>query len=468
MDPRAAAILDVGKTNAKLTLWSAAGERLARAVRPNRACRAAGYRCLDVDGIEAWAAETLRDFAKLAPVGAIVPVGHGAAAVLVRGAELYAPPMDYEDEPPAEVRAAYEAQRDPFAATGSPRLPMGLNLGLQLHWMETLIGPWPADVRILPWPQFWAWRLSGVAASEPTSLGCHSDLWRPYERRASDLARRRGWAARLPPLRGAGEALGPLSPEWVARTGLPADCQVFCGLHDSNAALLAARGHEAFAEGDATVLSTGTWFVAMRSPDPASPVVTPPDFDEARDCLLNVDVQSRPVPSGRFMGGREAELTIGLDPERLTENYDPDALAARVPRLMEAGSFLLPSHAPGGPFPGAQGRWVNPPQAAEDRRAVLALYLALMADTVLDLIGSRERLLVEGRFAEAAVFVRALAALRPDQRVHVSGGGDDICYGALRLALPDLPPPAPLTDVRPLPAPVQAYRDAWRALLTAQ
>ncbi len=31
----------------------------------------------------------------------------------------------------------------------------------------------------LLYPQFWAWRLSGVMASEVTSLGCHSDLWLP-------------------------------------------------------------------------------------------------------------------------------------------------------------------------------------------------------------------------------------------------------------------------------------------------
>ena len=40
---------DLGRRRAGLS----AGERLARAVRPNRACRAAGYRCLDIDGIEA-------------------------------------------------------------------------------------------------------------------------------------------------------------------------------------------------------------------------------------------------------------------------------------------------------------------------------------------------------------------------------------------------------------------------------
>lgn len=457
-------VLDVGKTNAKLTLWNKGGERLARRVRANAVVQAPQYRALDAAGVESWLEEGLREFARLADVRAIVPVAHGAAAALVRGGTLHAPPMDYEDEAPPELRRAYEPQRDPFAATGSPLLPQGLNLGLQLHWLEQLTGPWPDDLQILPWPQYWAWRLSGVAASEASSLGCHSDLWRPREQRPSDLARRRGWAARLPPLRAAGDVLGPISPAWVARTGLPADCQVLCGLHDSNAALHAARGRPELAGRDATVLSTGTWFVAMRTLPPASPDADLPELDERRDCLLNVDVQGRPAPSARFMGGRESEQIAGLDPERLTENYDPEALLARVPELASAGVFVLPSFARGvGPFPDAPGGWVKEPSSPGDKRAVLGLYLALVTDAILELIGSRDRLVVEGRFGEAQVFVQALARLRPQQTIYISDSGDDLCFGALRLLDASLRPRAPLRSVQPIASDLDAYRSAWRA-----
>ena len=150
--------------------------------------------------------------------------------------------MDYEQDVDPTERAQYIAGRDDFDSTGSPLLPHALNLGMQLHWLESLTGPWPADLRILLWPQYWSWRLSGVMASETTSLGCHSDLWNPLRHRHSELAQRRGWASRFPPLLGAGDSLGTLTSEWIVRTGLPQDCRVLCGLHDSNAALLAARG----------------------------------------------------------------------------------------------------------------------------------------------------------------------------------------------------------------------------------
>jgi sugar (pentulose or hexulose) kinase len=456
-------VFDVGKTNAKLTLWDRAGRRLARRIRRNEATRTGGYQALDAHGLEEWLAQVLSEYARDFNIGTIIPVAHGAAAALVCGGRLFAPPMDYEDGPIAGERAEYDAQRDAFAHTGSPALPQGLNLGLQLHCLERLTGPWPDELSILTWPQYWAWRLSGVMATETTSLGCHTDLWRPLENRYSDLAVRRGWARRMPPVRHARDVLGTLTHEWIGRTGLPDDCVMLCGLHDSNAALLAARGHADIAENDATVLSTGTWFVAMRS-SLAETAIDTSALAEARDCLINVDVNGRPIPSARFMGGREAELIAGLNIHALTDNYDPRRLIERLPALLKADVAAFPTFAHGcGPFPNAWAEWQNKPSDPGDQRAITGLYLALMADASLSLIGSRDRLLIEGRFAEAQIFIRALAALRPRQRVFVSNAHDDVPYGALRLIDPALPPPSPLTKIQPLDVDFSAYAEAWRA-----
>ena len=116
-----------------------------------------------------------------------------------------------------------------------------------------------------------------------------------------------------------------------------------------------------------------------------------------------------------------------------------------------------------GPFPDHVGRWEHAPQDERERRAVLELYLALSVGEALDLIGSRGRLLVEGRFAELEVFVRALASLRPGQQVYVSNAHDDVPYGALRLLNPDLAPPTSLTPVEPLPFSIDDYARRWRA-----
>src|SRR5262249_9227123 len=160
-------------------------------------------------------------------------------------------PLDYEQPIPEQIRRAYEAERDAFSLSGSPPLPNGLNLGAQLYFLESLdpelLSGWR---RIVPWPQYWSWLLCGGVASEVTSLGCHTDLWQPLTRAPSPLAFRRGWSARLAPLHRAGDVLGTLSPSWVERTGLSANVRVYCGLHDSNAALVAARAFPEVADHD--------------------------------------------------------------------------------------------------------------------------------------------------------------------------------------------------------------------------
>lgn len=198
----ATVIIDIGKTNAKLSLWGEQGKQLARDSRPNMTSVVHPHPALDRQGIEDWLLAILTRYAKQAKVRQIVPVGHGAAAALIRNGALFAEPMDYEADISDALRVNYLLQRDSFTSTGSPPLPSGLNLGLQLHSIEVRLGSsLPEDVAILPWPQYWAWRLCGIAASEVTSLGCHTDLWRPLEARFSNLATKRGWASRFAPLR---------------------------------------------------------------------------------------------------------------------------------------------------------------------------------------------------------------------------------------------------------------------------
>lgn len=462
MRERAIVVLDVGKTMAKLSLWSSAGESIARETRPNARIETGAYVALDAAGIEDWVAATLRTFAHLADVGHIIPVSHGAAAAVIRGDRLACPPLDYEEAVPTALRRDYDALRDPFASTGSPPLPDGLNLGVQLYRLQSLYPDLlSGDELILPWAQYWSWLLCGVAATEVTSLGCHSDLWSIVEGGPSALARSRGWADHFPLLARAGEVLGTITPAWAARTGLPADVEVHCGLHDSNAALLAARGFAEIASNESTILSTGTWFVAMRSPGEGVRLDLSA-LPEARDCLVNVDAFGKLVPSARFMGGREIETLTGVDVRRVDIKPDQPALVAAVPGVLEKGAMVLPTFAPGfGPFPHGRGRWVAMPVDEAERRAAVCLYAALVADRSLELVGARERILVEGRFAEAEVFVRGLASLRPDCAVYVSNAHNDVSYGALRLLKPDLAPSSTLARVAPLDVDLGDYRTTW-------
>jgi sugar (pentulose or hexulose) kinase len=329
---------------------------------------------------------------------------------------------------------------------------------LQLHWLESLR---VSDLRtcvIVPWAQYWAWVLSGVAVSEITSLGCHTDLLRPYHHAPSMLAIRRGWIERLAPFAAAHSVLGELRASWAARTGLPASVEILCGLHDSNAALLAMRTRSELRGCDATVLSTGTWFVAMRSVAPRNSL-TAAQLPENRDCLVNVDVDGAPVPSARFMGGREIDLLLGSDSPPPPASIPPVESAIRA---IDAQAMVLPTRVPGvGPFPNTQQRTDSALGTGHDPNTIAQLYAALMADACLDLIGSRDYLIIDGRFAQAAVFTRALASLRPGTIVLTTGGENGIAQGALSLLDPATPQSS-LQNVSPLPVDMTGYRNLWR------
>lgn len=317
------AVIDIGKTNAKVVLVDADGAEVEERRRPNAVLSGPPYPHFDEAGLWRFVLYALRD---LAPrVGAIVPVTHGACAALVdANGALALPVLDYEHAGPDAARGTYAPP--PFAETGSPPLPGGLNVGAQLHWLE---GRHPAGfaraARLLMWPQFWAFRLTGIAASEVTSLGCHTDLWAPEAGAPSSLARARGWDRLMPPLRAARDVLGPVAPQVAAATGLDPATPVHVGIHDSNASLLPY-----LSRAPCGVLSTGTWVIAMALGG------RDVSLDPARDTLLNVAADGRCVRTARFMGGRERDIALASG--ILSEETDRALAAQAACRLDEIGA----------------------------------------------------------------------------------------------------------------------------------
>jgi L-fuculokinase len=455
------AVIDIGKTNAKLMLVEAEGGATLWSVeRPSPAVAVPGFgdlnRQLDVQGIEAWAIAQLAAAPEKHRVRAIVPVAHGAAMVLVdaEGAVLIAP--DYEETCFDRLRADYDRARPPYVETLSPALPAGLNLGAQIFFVQQALPEVFRRARwILTYPQYWSWRLSGVAASEVTSLGCHSDLWSPAAQGFSGLVARQGWGPLMPPLRPAQAVLGALREEVARATGLPADCAVICGIHDSNASYLSHR----VARGEAetfSVISSGTWCIVLaRGADLTR-------LREAEDMLANVDALGVPTATARFMGGREYAAIAG-------EGAVPPTVAG-LSAVLAAEAMALPSFALGGPCQGRAGRISGAEGLAPEGRAALAtLYCALMADFILDRLGVAGAILVDGPFAANPLFPALLQSLRPADPVTASGTRGGITAAILWLAGAVPPRERPAEPLPPLAeaARWRAYRDRWRAMLTA-
>lgn len=446
------AVIDIGKTNAKLlSIDLATGAETTISRAPNAVRRDGPYPHHDADALWSFLRGALADLGKAHPVDAVSVTTHGAAAALVDAqGRLTLPILDYEHDGPDSL-PDYDGLRPPFAETGSPRLPVGLNLGAQIYWQETAFPEAFARTRhILTLPQYWSFRLTGIAASEATSLGCHTDLWNPTRGTFSSLVTRMGWRDRFPPVRKAGDILGPLLPAIAAETGLPADTPVLCGIHDSNASLvpwLAAPGPRA-------ILSTGTWMITMALGGKA---VT---LDPARDTLVNVNALGAPVPTARFMAGREFEEIAGQTPAPATEADEATVLQNSI--------MALPSlHPTTGPFPGQSFAWTTEPQGAE-RTAAASFYVALMGAACLTLVGAEGEAVIEGPLARNHAFARMLAAAtaRP---VTLAGQGAGTGLGAALLAGPLGTAPAGRQTIQPPQDPrYAAYAAEWQRRVSAR
>ena len=151
-------------------------------------------------------------------------------------------------------------------------------------------------------------------------------------------------------------------------------------------------------------------------------------LNEARDCLVNVDALGEPIPTARFMGGREYAAIAGEDaPTPTLENLEA---------VLTAGAMAWPSFAvAGGPFQDRIGR-------LEGTDAINAASSC------------------------GPIIVEPLAAFRPTQPVSLSQDRAGTVGGALALAAPDQASLPRLTPCRPLLSPrLGPYRRAWRTHL---
>ncbi|WP_420961558.1 FGGY-family carbohydrate kinase [Brucella sp. IR073] len=443
---RSIAVFDLGKTNSKLFVFGDDG-RIVAETRTRPLWRQEGdLRVLDDGHLFAWMQEQLDGLAESHGIAGIMFSGHGCTFALIRDGDLAAPILDYEQEPPAEIAAKLDRLAPPFEETFSPKLPLGFNYGRHILWMEERAPALLSHANaILAYPQFWSWRFSGKAVSEVSYLGCHSHLWSPPRDDYSSLVDARGWRRKMPPMARAGATLG----SWQTANGKA--ITVHNGVHDSNAALYYYRS---IGFSDFTLVSTGTWVIIFNSACPLEVL------DQERDMLANVTVDHQPAPTIRFMGGREYELASG--------GWTKPVPLEAVRSVIEKGIFALPSFAPGGPMPGAEGRFFGPEPTEEERAAAAVLYVVLMSDLSLDLIRSRNDLVIDGGLVKTALYAGLLAALRPDQAVLASANAEGSAFGAAALAFEQMglkPFASQCSRVEPLHIEgLPAYRERWISL----
>lgn len=453
--PRFVAVIDIGKTNAKLALVDLeTRQEVAVRTQPNKVVDHDPYPHFDTESIWEFLCDAIAEVNNETPIDAISITTHGASAALVDAdGKLALPILDYEHDGPDACDADYAKIRHEFSESFTPPLPVGLNLAKQLYWQSQAFPDAFANTRyILLYPQYWAFRLTGIACSEITSIGCHTDLWDFPNNRFSSLVIGQGWGDKFAPLKRANEVVGQVETGLVRRLGLRPGVDVHVGIHDSNASLFP---HLAQETPPFSVVSTGTWVVIC------APGGDMNHLDPKRDSYANIDAFGQYVPSARFMGGREYSDLTG-DKACLPDD-------ATVRRILNEKIFLLPSvTANSGPFPDHKHRFtvLQADLSDVEKNVIISFYLAMMTMECLDLAGASGPIIVEGPFGSNNLYLEMLTAVS-GRSVRVQRGNiTGTSQGAALLASSDeatLPEAVPSDVTTDWQSEMLAYGHAWRA-----
>jgi len=310
-------------------------------------------------------------------------------------------------------------------------------------------------------PQYWAWRLSGVAASEVTYLGAQSHLWNVPAARWSGIVDRRGWHRLMPPFRPAWDHLGPIRPELARRYGIPPDLPVLTGIHDSSANFYR---YQTAHLSRMTVVSTGTWIVALS--DHADLAA----LNETRGMTCNADVYGRPLGGALTMAGREFAAIAGPDTTKAKSS------AGILRDLIAQGTMAIPSFGrDDGLFPGSAGKGQivgSLPKSDDERLTLAVLYAALVTNECLEALSSKGHIILDGTFLREPLYASLVGALRPECKTAFNLDSSGVASGAALLATHGMPNKLSLVTLKkpePLHCPdLPEYAREWRSRVTSK
>jgi sugar (pentulose or hexulose) kinase len=382
--------------------------------------------------MELWFFEELAQIARMYSVKALAVSTHGATFIGVDAeGNPVLPCVYYTHEPGAEFHNRFYKRcgrkEDLQTYTGTPAFDAMINPAKGILFaQETFPAEYKNTTALLPYPQYWGFRLTGKKGCESTYMGCHTYLWDYTRNTLSTVAHELGVAHLIPqPLSKSWDILGTIQPSVAKKTGLPENAIVTMGIHDSNSSLFphfAKKGNSDFA-----LNSTGTWCVMMKEAS---------NFSFAQDELgeivfFNISVFGSPVKTAVFLGGYEFETWSNCFKQIHHQTNLPGYDEKRYRKVLhEASSFLLPELVAGsGQFSGSRARIVDgqktfyfetimkgdvPACCAdyEDAIALLRISLVIQSITALERAGCTENteIITEGGFRRDEAYNKLLSA----------------------------------------------------------
>jgi len=334
------AMLDIGKTNKKCFVFDE-DYRIVfeKTTALPETTDEDGYPCEDLELLKDWILDAIAGILNDGrfQIRAVNMTTYGASFVyLDEHGETLTPLCNYLKPFPEALQKqffdTYGGQAKIALETASPVLG-NLNSGLQLyrlkHQKPLIFNRIKYAVHL---PQYISWLVGAaksgddlksspdLAASEITSIGCHTMLWDFQKNDYHDWVKSEGIAEQFPPIRPSNSAI-------LITNDQSTHLHVGVGLHDSSAALIP---YIACFEEPFVLISTGTWCISL-NPFNQEPLTAE---ELVQDCLCYLSYEGKPVKAARYFGGHEHELAvkkIALEydiPENFYKNIQTQAASA--------------------------------------------------------------------------------------------------------------------------------------------
>jgi sugar (pentulose or hexulose) kinase len=400
------AIFDVGKTNKKLFLFDSHYRIVfERTARFNETTDEDGDPCENIESLITSVHDSLNEvFAlKKFKVAAVNFSAYGASFVCIGGNGTHVAPLyNYLKPYPEELQQRFYSEYggvEHFAYhTASPVLG-SLNSGMQLYRLKYSKPEIFAKVKFaLHLPQYLRHLVCADAASDITSVGCHTNLWDFTKHDYHEWVYREGVHSKLAPL--------IASDHTIEITRGKHRVIVGSGLHDSSAALIPYLMNftEPFA-----LISTGTWSITLNPFNHSN--LTKEELRQ--DCLCYLSFHGKPVKASRLFAGNFHEEQI----KRIADHFGVSRVFYRTIEYTRAAeAAVVESHEESGTKEGEKfsfhTRELNLFRNAE------SAYYALMSDIVNAQVRSTslvvggtpvKRIFVDGGFSGNSLYMQMLA-----------------------------------------------------------
>ncbi len=446
------AVLDIGNTNKKISIYNDRFEREESLVREFPEQTVDGLQYEPVEEPWLWFVESMKELSSRYPVSAVSVTAHGGTFVCVdENGEITVPVLAYTNDPGEDFHDAfYEMYGGPVKLhreTATPDMPgLGCIAKAIEYYRQNFPNEFEKTASIIPLAGYYAMRLTGNPVADATSLGAHTGLWDFNTGQYSYLVDRLNIRHLLPSrVSNPWEVVGTVTPEVSKKTGLNENVKVAAGIHDSSASLLPYLLKQ---ESEFILLSSGTIMVAMRPEDK----VLIEDSMLGKSVYYNQGALGKPVKTVIFLAGLEFEANMGQLAAGEIEHpaYNGD-ISGEIASGLE--DFILPSLVPFGIFPESMARVVQggrtitfgeiatgtrPPLFSDFNRAYHALCLSVAIQTLVALqqagMQPGDTVYFEGGFTRNQVFSRIMASLLDEQKLVTSSLEEATSFGGALLA----------------------------------